>query len=112
MTDLQVNTKLPLRRNRPGTKAKDWCHWPDETSENMDSLYHIQQVQRIFSKKKKKQSTFYSLPFDFVRRSFKYNLLFYFLSIFNNVFVVIHLTLILFFKHLINKMKVFGNMNT
>jgi len=43
MTDLQVNTKLPLRRNRPGTKAKDWCHWPDETSENMDSLYHIQQ---------------------------------------------------------------------
>ncbi|CAF3666449.1 unnamed protein product [Rotaria sp. Silwood1] len=43
MTDLQVNTKLPLRRNRPGTKAKDWCHWPEETSENMDSLYHIQQ---------------------------------------------------------------------
>jgi len=47
MTDLQVNTKLPLRRNRPGTKAKDWCHWPEETSENMDSLYHIQQVRLI-----------------------------------------------------------------
>jgi hypothetical protein len=45
MTDLQINTKLPLRRNRPGTKAKDWCHWPEETSENMDSLYHIQQVK-------------------------------------------------------------------
>jgi hypothetical protein len=45
MTDLQVNTKLPLRRNRPGTKAKDWCHWPEETLENMDSLYHIQQVR-------------------------------------------------------------------
>lgn len=44
MTDLQVNTKLPLRRNRPGAKAKDWCHWPEETLENMDSLYHIQQV--------------------------------------------------------------------
>jgi hypothetical protein len=45
MTDLQVNTKLPLRRNRPGTKATEWCHWPEETSENMDSLYHIQQVR-------------------------------------------------------------------
>ncbi|CAF1161048.1 unnamed protein product [Adineta ricciae] len=43
MTDLQINTKLPLRRNRPGTKAAEWCHWPEETSENMDSLYHIQQ---------------------------------------------------------------------
>jgi len=43
MTALQVDTKLPLRRNRPGTKAKDWCHWPEETPENMDSLYHIQQ---------------------------------------------------------------------
>jgi hypothetical protein len=41
MTDVQV----PLRRNRPGTKAKDWCHWADETLENMDSLYHIQQVR-------------------------------------------------------------------
>lgn len=47
MTDLQVNTKLPLRRNRPGTKAKDWCHWPEENSDNMDSLYHIQQVRQI-----------------------------------------------------------------
>ena len=44
MTELQINTKLPLRRNRPGTKAAEWCHWPEETSENMDSLYHIQQV--------------------------------------------------------------------
>jgi hypothetical protein len=41
MTDVQV----PLRRNRPGTKAKDWCHWADETLEHMDSLYHIQQVR-------------------------------------------------------------------
>jgi len=40
MTDLQIS----LRRNRPGTKAKDWCHWSDEKTENMDSLYHIQQV--------------------------------------------------------------------
>ncbi len=45
MTDLQIS----LRRNRPGTKAKDWCHWSDEKTENMDSLYHIQQVKiRIF----------------------------------------------------------------
>jgi hypothetical protein len=40
MTDLHI----PLRRNRPGTKAKDWCHWSDKTIDNMDSLYHIQQV--------------------------------------------------------------------
>lgn len=49
MTDLQVNTKMPVRRNRPGTKATDWCHWPEESLESMDSLYHVQQVraQRI-----------------------------------------------------------------
>jgi hypothetical protein len=34
-----------LHRNRPGTKAKDWCHWSNEISDNMDSLYHIQQVK-------------------------------------------------------------------
>ena len=52
-TDLQINTKLPLRRNRPGIKAKDWCHWPEETPENMDSLYHIQQVKRNKKERKK-----------------------------------------------------------
>jgi hypothetical protein len=90
MTDLQVNTKLPLRRNVPGTKAKDWCHWPEETLENMDSLYHIQQVRSLFIKFKN---------LDFVY------------SIFNNVFDIIHQILILFFKHQINKMKVYGNTN-
>ena len=43
MTDLQI----PLRRNLPGTKAKDWCDWKDENSDNMDSLYYIQQVKLI-----------------------------------------------------------------
>jgi len=32
-----------LRRNRPGTKAKDFCRWPDEPLEEMDSTLAVQQ---------------------------------------------------------------------
>ncbi|CAB1347050.1 unnamed protein product [Coregonus sp. 'balchen'] len=34
-----------LRRNRPGTKAKDFYNWPDESFEEMDSTLAVQQVQ-------------------------------------------------------------------
>ncbi|GLH02091.1 MOB kinase activator-like 4, partial [Gryllus bimaculatus] len=32
-----------LRRNRPGTKAKDFSRWPDEPFEEMDSTLAVQQ---------------------------------------------------------------------
>lgn len=32
-----------LRRNRPGTKAKEFCRWPDEPFEEMDSTLAVQQ---------------------------------------------------------------------
>ncbi|XP_063378018.1 MOB kinase activator-like 4 [Cydia fagiglandana] len=32
-----------LRRNRPGSKAKDFCRWPDEPFEEMDSTLAVQQ---------------------------------------------------------------------
>ncbi|KAG8225873.1 hypothetical protein J437_LFUL004803 [Ladona fulva] len=32
-----------LRRNRPGTSAKDFCRWPDELFEEMDSTLAVQQ---------------------------------------------------------------------
>lgn len=32
-----------VRRNRPGTKNKDWCNWPDEQFEEMDSTLAVQQ---------------------------------------------------------------------
>jgi len=33
-----------LRRNRPGTKAEDWCRWKDEAFEEMDSTLAVQQL--------------------------------------------------------------------
>ncbi|XP_023220089.1 MOB-like protein phocein [Centruroides sculpturatus] len=33
-----------LRRNRPGTKAENFCHWPEESFEEMDSTLAVQQV--------------------------------------------------------------------
>ncbi|ENN81593.1 MOB kinase activator-like 4 [Dendroctonus ponderosae] len=40
-----------LRRNRPGTKAKDFCRWPDETLKEMDSTLEVQQyIQQLIRK--------------------------------------------------------------
>ncbi|CAD7076905.1 unnamed protein product [Hermetia illucens] len=37
-----------LRRNRPGTKAKDFSRWPDEPLEEMDSTLAVQQyIQQL-----------------------------------------------------------------
>ncbi|PVD30822.1 hypothetical protein C0Q70_10097 [Pomacea canaliculata] len=36
-------TAAIVRRNRPGTKSKDWCNWPDESFEEMDSTLAVQQ---------------------------------------------------------------------
>jgi hypothetical protein len=45
---MDVNSLKPagqlLRRNRPGTTAKNWCNWPDEELDEMDSTLATQQV--------------------------------------------------------------------
>lgn len=50
---MDVNSMKPagqlLRRNRPGTSARNWCNWPDEELDEMDSTLATQQV-RLFSK--------------------------------------------------------------
>ncbi|CAK1552123.1 unnamed protein product [Leptosia nina] len=33
-----------LRRNRPGSKAKDFCRWPDQPIEEMDNTLAVQQL--------------------------------------------------------------------
>ncbi|KRT78877.1 hypothetical protein AMK59_7646 [Oryctes borbonicus] len=40
-----------LRRNRPGTTAKDFCRWPDEAFEEMDSTLAVQQyIQQLIKR--------------------------------------------------------------
>ncbi|XP_076461954.1 MOB kinase activator-like 4 [Babylonia areolata] len=40
-----------VRRNRPGTKSKDWCSWQDESFEEMDSTLAVQQfIQQAIRK--------------------------------------------------------------
>ncbi|XP_074659061.1 MOB-like protein phocein [Tubulanus polymorphus] len=40
-----------LRRNRSGTKSSDWCNWPDESFEEMDSTLAVQQfIQQAIRK--------------------------------------------------------------
>ncbi|XP_030370697.1 MOB kinase activator-like 4 [Scaptodrosophila lebanonensis] len=40
-----------LRRNRPGTKSKDFCRWPDEPLEEMDSTLAVQQfIQQLIKR--------------------------------------------------------------
>jgi len=47
MTEVEVQPEL-LRRNLPGTKAVDWCRWPEQTYEEMDSTVVVQQyIQQL-----------------------------------------------------------------
>lgn len=40
-----------IRRNRPGTKAADFCKWQDEPFEEMDSTLAVQQyIQQLIRK--------------------------------------------------------------
>ncbi|XP_005089973.1 MOB-like protein phocein [Aplysia californica] len=40
-----------IRRNRPGTKTKDWCNWEDESFDEMDSTLAVQQfIQQAIRK--------------------------------------------------------------
>ncbi|CAO1303285.1 unnamed protein product [Diamesa hyperborea] len=40
-----------LRKNRPGTKQKDFCGWPEESFEEMDSTLVVQQyIQQLIRK--------------------------------------------------------------
>ncbi|KAA0188391.1 MOB family member 4 phocein [Fasciolopsis buskii] len=43
-----TTAKPILRRNRPGTKAEEWCNWPDESFEEMESTLAVQQyIQQV-----------------------------------------------------------------
>lgn len=40
-----------IRRNRPGTKTKEWCSWEDESFDEMDSTLAVQQfIQQAIRK--------------------------------------------------------------
>jgi len=40
-----------IRRNRPGTKIRDWCNWDDESFDEMDSTLAVQQfIQQAIRK--------------------------------------------------------------
>lgn len=40
-----------VRRNRPGTNVEKWCHWPDESFEEMESTLAVQQfIQQAIRK--------------------------------------------------------------
>lgn len=40
-----------IRRNRPGSSAKDWCNWPDEELDEMESTLAVQQyIQQLIRK--------------------------------------------------------------
>ncbi|KAH8875127.1 MOB kinase activator-like 4 [Schistosoma japonicum] len=41
-----ATNKVYFRRNRPGTKAEEWCNWPDEPFEDMESTLAVQQTIR------------------------------------------------------------------
>jgi hypothetical protein len=40
----------PPRRNRPGTSARDWCKWPEQELDEMESTLAVQQVCKIKKK--------------------------------------------------------------
>ncbi|VDN97193.1 unnamed protein product [Rodentolepis nana] len=33
-----------IRRNRPGTKKEEWCDWPDEVIDEVDTVLAVQQI--------------------------------------------------------------------
>uniref|UniRef100_A0A5K3F174 MOB-like protein phocein n=1 Tax=Mesocestoides corti TaxID=53468 RepID=A0A5K3F174_MESCO len=40
-----------IRRNRPGTKREEWCQWPDEVFDEVDSTLAVQQfIQQLIRK--------------------------------------------------------------
>lgn len=43
-----MSPPLAVRRNRPGTSAKDWCKWSDQGLDEMESTLAVQQVSLIF----------------------------------------------------------------
>ncbi len=44
-TDSSVLTNP--RRNRPGTSTRDWCKWPDQELDEMESTLAVQQVLNV-----------------------------------------------------------------
>jgi hypothetical protein len=60
---MDVNSMKPagqlLRRNRHGTSAKNWCNWPDEELDEMDSTLATQQVRLLSSRFEKKSELYH-----------------------------------------------------
>ena len=47
----KVSNSASTRRNRPGTKSSEYCQWPDESFEEMDSTLAVQQfIQQTIRK--------------------------------------------------------------
>jgi len=40
---MATDVNIVVRRNRPGTKRKDWCSWEDESFDKMESTLAVQQ---------------------------------------------------------------------
>ncbi|TGZ73422.1 hypothetical protein CRM22_001529 [Opisthorchis felineus] len=55
--------KVILRRNRPGTKAEEWCNWPDEPFEEMESTLAVQQyIQQLIRRDRKNVDEILTAP--------------------------------------------------
>ena len=57
------NHNVNRRRNLPGTSATNFCHWPDETFEEMDSTLAVQQfIQQTIRKNVNDVDTILTAP--------------------------------------------------
>ncbi|ENN81595.1 hypothetical protein YQE_02004, partial [Dendroctonus ponderosae] len=62
-----------LRRNRPGTKAKDFCRWPDEPLEKMESTLVIPQyIQQLIRKDPSNIDSILKIPENYEQGVWKY----------------------------------------
>ncbi|KAA3672199.1 uncharacterized protein DEA37_0005237, partial [Paragonimus westermani] len=60
---VMTTAKPILRRNRPGTKAEEWCNWADEPFEEMESTLAVQQyIQQMIRKDRTKIDEILTAP--------------------------------------------------
>jgi hypothetical protein len=56
-------TEVYLRRNRPGTSKNDWCNWPGEELDEMESTLAVQQfIQQLILKDSSAVDTILKVP--------------------------------------------------
>ncbi|XP_063702952.1 MOB kinase activator-like 4 [Culicoides brevitarsis] len=62
-----------LKRNRPGTKASEFCNWPEVPFEEMDSTLAVQQyIQQLIRKDPSNIDTILTLPDNQDQAAWKY----------------------------------------